>query len=55
MSDFLSRDRISNLWEEILNRHWRYLDAEENVEKLEQRIKIEGKIASLLLFSFTIF
>uniref|UniRef100_A0A1B0BI86 RanBP2-type domain-containing protein n=1 Tax=Glossina palpalis gambiensis TaxID=67801 RepID=A0A1B0BI86_9MUSC len=48
MSDFVSRDRISNLWEEILNRHWRYLDAEENVEKLEQRIKIEDCFYSFL-------
>uniref|UniRef100_A0A1A9WP53 RanBP2-type domain-containing protein n=1 Tax=Glossina brevipalpis TaxID=37001 RepID=A0A1A9WP53_9MUSC len=41
MSDFLGRDRISSLWDEILKRHWNYLEAEENIEKLEQRNRLE--------------
>lgn len=41
MSDFVPRDLLADLWEEILRRHWSYLEKEENIEKLEERKKLE--------------
>lgn len=39
MSDFVPGD----LWEEILSRHWTFLETEESPQKLEQRKKVEGE------------
>lgn len=33
---------IPDLWEEILKRHWAYLETEENLQKIEERKKLEG-------------
>ncbi|XP_037954913.1 protein tamozhennic [Teleopsis dalmanni] len=41
MSDFLSSDTLPDLWSEILNRHWVFLDTEESMQKLEERKKLE--------------
>lgn len=43
MSDFVPRDLLPDLWEEILRRHWSFLETEENIQKLEERKKLEGK------------
>lgn len=42
MSDFMPRDLLPDLWEEILQRHWNYLDTEEGMQKLEERKKLEA-------------
>jgi len=44
MSDFVSKDLLPELWEEILQRHWSYLETEESIQKLEEKKKLEGKI-----------
>lgn len=49
MSDFVSKDVLPDLWEEILKRHWTFLETEESMHKLEERKKLEGK-KILLLF-----
>lgn len=36
-------DSLSVLWKEILDRHWRYLETEESLEKIAERKKLEGK------------
>lgn len=40
---------IPELWEEILKRHWAYLETEENLQKLEERKRLEGKYNAILL------
>ncbi|XP_061397400.1 protein tamozhennic [Musca vetustissima] len=48
MSDFMPRDILPDLWEEILKRHWTYLETEESIHKLEERKKLEGCLKELL-------
>ncbi|ALC40548.1 tamo [Drosophila busckii] len=48
MSDFLSRDILPELWNEILRRHWSYLETEESILKLEERKKLEGCLKEFL-------
>ncbi|XP_073813274.1 PUB and ZnF_RBZ domain-containing protein tamozhennic [Musca autumnalis] len=48
MSDFMPRDILPDLWEEILKRHWTYLETEESIQKLEERKKLEGCLKELL-------
>lgn len=45
MSDFVPRDILPDLWEEILKRHWTYLETEESIQKIEERKKLEGNIS----------
>lgn len=43
MTNFANgRDPLDELWTVILNRHWKYLDAEESLDKIEERKKLEG-------------
>ncbi|EDW08997.2 uncharacterized protein Dmoj_GI19263, isoform B [Drosophila mojavensis] len=44
MSDFVPGD----LWEEILSRHWTFLETEESPQKLEQRKKVEACLKECL-------
>lgn len=44
MSDFVPRDILPELWDEIIKRHWTYFDTEESILKLEKRKKLEGKL-----------
>uniref|UniRef100_A0A1I8P0Z8 RanBP2-type domain-containing protein n=1 Tax=Stomoxys calcitrans TaxID=35570 RepID=A0A1I8P0Z8_STOCA len=48
MSDFLPRDILPDLWDEILKLHWTYLETEESIQKLEERKKLEGCLKELL-------
>ncbi|KAH8309398.1 hypothetical protein KR059_009183 [Drosophila kikkawai] len=48
MSDFVPRDLLPDLWEEILRRHWSFLETEENIQKLEERKKLEGCLKEFL-------
>lgn len=48
MSDFVPRDILPDLWEEILQRHWTYLETEESMQKLEERKKLEGCLKEFL-------
>jgi len=49
MSDFVPHDLIPDLWDEILRRHWMFLETEESIEKLEERKQLEGEFAALSL------
>ncbi|KAM7342614.1 PUB and ZnF_RBZ domain-containing protein tamozhennic isoform 1-T2 [Cochliomyia hominivorax] len=48
MSDFVPRDILPELWDEILNRHWAYFFAEESMVKLEERKKLEDCLKEFL-------
>ncbi|XP_022223857.2 protein tamozhennic [Drosophila obscura] len=48
MSDFLPRDILPDLWQEILKRHWSFLETEESVQKLEERKQLEGCLKEFL-------
>lgn len=43
MSDFVPRETLPDLWEEILQTHWTFLETEESIQKLEERKKLEGR------------
>ncbi|XP_017045183.1 protein tamozhennic [Drosophila ficusphila] len=47
MSDFVPRD-LPDLWEEILRRHWMFLETEESIQKLEERKQLEGCLKEFL-------
>jgi len=47
MSDFVPCDIQQDLWEEILQRHWTFLETEESIKKLEDRKKLEGNKQSI--------
>jgi len=46
MSDFVPRDLLPDLWEEILRRHWMFLETEESMQKLEERKQLEGELVT---------
>ncbi|XP_034654669.1 protein tamozhennic [Drosophila subobscura] len=48
MSDFVPRDILPDLWQEILQRHWSFLETEECTQKLEERKKLEGCLKEFL-------
>ncbi|XP_030368986.1 protein tamozhennic [Scaptodrosophila lebanonensis] len=48
MSDFVPCDILPDLWEEILRRHWTFLETEESIQKLEERKKLEGCLKEFL-------
>ncbi|EDW02292.1 GH21913 [Drosophila grimshawi] len=48
MSDFVPCDILPDLWEEILRRHWTFLETEESIEKIEERKKLEGCLKEFL-------
>lgn len=48
MSDFVPRDILPDLWEEILQRHWTFLETEESMQKLEERKKLEACLKEFL-------
>ncbi|KAL7737773.1 hypothetical protein ACLKA6_006163 [Drosophila palustris] len=48
MSDFVPCDRQQDLFEEILQRHWTFLETEESIKKLEERKKLEGCLKKFL-------
>ncbi|XP_064544193.1 protein tamozhennic [Drosophila montana] len=41
MSDFVPCDLLPDLWQEILQCHWTFLETEESPQKLEERKKLE--------------
>lgn len=43
MSDFMPRDMLPDLWEEILKRHWIYLETDGSIEKIEEGKRLESK------------
>lgn len=45
----MPHDLIPDLWDEILRRHWMFLETEESIEKLEERKQLEGEFAALSL------
>ncbi|KAH8284579.1 hypothetical protein KR018_004940 [Drosophila ironensis] len=47
MSDFVPRNP-PELWDEMLGRHWSYLETEENATKLEKRKQLEGCLKEFL-------
>lgn len=38
------RDPLEELWKEILEIHWKYLESEENMDKIEERRLLEGRL-----------
>lgn len=49
MTNFANgRDPLNELWNVILSRHWKYLETEENLEKIEERKKLEGYFKEFL-------
>ncbi|XP_055374431.1 protein tamozhennic isoform X2 [Condylostylus longicornis] len=48
MSDFVSQNMLPDLWEDILQRHWTYLETEESMLKLDERKKLEGCLKQFL-------
>lgn len=46
MTNYGMPDSLNALWKEILDRHWRYLETEESLEKIDERKKLEGKNTS---------
>ncbi|XP_016953485.1 protein tamozhennic [Drosophila biarmipes] len=48
MSDFVPRDLLPDLWEEILRRHWLFLEMEDSMQKLEERKQLEGCLKEFL-------
>lgn len=36
-------EALNTLWNEIMNVHWKFLDADESMEKIELRRRLEGK------------
>lgn len=41
MSEFVPRDMLPELWNEILQTHWKYLEIDENLDKIEERKHLE--------------
>lgn len=42
------RDMLPELWKEMLKLHWDFLDAEENLQKIEGRKRLESCIQKFL-------
>jgi spermatogenesis-associated protein 2 len=38
------RDPLEDLWKEILEIHWRYLETEESMKKIDERKILEGRL-----------
>lgn len=38
------RDPLEELWKEILDRQWKYLETEESMKKIEERKLLEGRL-----------
>lgn len=38
------RDPLEELWKEILEIHWRYLETEESMKKIDERKILEGRL-----------
>lgn len=38
------RDPLEELWKEILDIHWKFLETEESMNKIDLRRKLEGKL-----------
>lgn len=38
------RDPLEELWKEILDIHWRYLETEESMKKIDERKLLEGRL-----------
>lgn len=36
-------EALNTLWNEIMSVHWKFLDADESMEKIELRKRLEGK------------
>lgn len=43
MAEYFIHDKLQELWQRISNLHLTYLDTEDSPQKIEQRIKLEGK------------
>lgn len=39
-----ARDPLEELWKEILDIHWRYLETEESMKKIDERKLLEGRL-----------
>lgn len=37
-------ENLSNLWKEILELHWNYLEIDESLKKIDERKKLEGRL-----------
>ncbi|XP_017483556.1 PREDICTED: protein tamozhennic [Rhagoletis zephyria] len=48
MSDFMPRDMLPDLWEEILKRHWTYLETDGSIQKIEEGKKLENCLKEFL-------
>ncbi|XP_011202068.2 protein tamozhennic [Bactrocera dorsalis] len=48
MSDFMPRDMLPDLWDEILKRHWTYLDTDGSIQKIEEGKKLENCLKEFL-------
>lgn len=37
-------ENLANLWKEILELHWNYLEIDESLKKIDERKKLEGRL-----------
>ncbi|KAG5672322.1 hypothetical protein PVAND_002456 [Polypedilum vanderplanki] len=44
MTTMYGRDPLEELWKEILDLHWNYLEMEESLKKIDERKKLEGRL-----------
>jgi hypothetical protein len=49
MTNYCNYELIAQLWEDILQKHWDYLDAEETLAKFEMRKELESKFVGSFL------
>jgi hypothetical protein len=52
MAEFLSCNRLAELWMMIEQLHLSYLQTDENLHKIEQRKKLEGSLVYLISFIY---
>ncbi|XP_067629678.1 protein tamozhennic [Eurosta solidaginis] len=48
MSDLMPRDMLPDLWEEILKRHWTFLETDGSMQKIEEGKKLENCLKEFL-------
>ncbi|XP_055687359.1 protein tamozhennic [Lutzomyia longipalpis] len=48
MSEMLSCNLLPDLWQQILQQHWTYLETEESLQKIEERQKLEECLKDFL-------
>ena len=45
-----TNSELDELWTDILGKHWRFVESDENLEKIERRKEFEGDFYILLFY-----